>query len=169
MTYGHLRADCLYTGISSGPNARYRVWESLYLFYLVAHWSHGSVLQKYYHLCDCCCCSCERWPVSSLHQLHVPSVLWHCWLGVRKSIRPVKKLNDEVLAWLFVWSEVRMICIQSSWCLCHRIISCFIKIQIGLTFLLPAYPGCPQKETIKLMSVCLSLTMLVLLLLVLVL
>jgi len=23
------RADCLYTGISSGPNARYRVWEGL--------------------------------------------------------------------------------------------------------------------------------------------
>jgi len=31
MTYGHLQADCLYTGISSGPNARYRAWESLYL------------------------------------------------------------------------------------------------------------------------------------------
>jgi len=31
MTYGHLQADCLYTGISSGPNARCRVWESLYL------------------------------------------------------------------------------------------------------------------------------------------
>jgi len=29
---GHLRADCLYTGITSGPNARYRVWESLYLY-----------------------------------------------------------------------------------------------------------------------------------------
>jgi len=28
MTYGHLQADCLYTGISSGPNARYRVWEA---------------------------------------------------------------------------------------------------------------------------------------------
>jgi len=28
MTYGHLWADCLYTGISSGPNARYRVWEA---------------------------------------------------------------------------------------------------------------------------------------------
>ena len=32
MTYGHLRADCLYIGISCGPNARYRVWESIYLF-----------------------------------------------------------------------------------------------------------------------------------------
>jgi len=32
MTYGHLRADCLYTGISSGPNARHGVWESLYLY-----------------------------------------------------------------------------------------------------------------------------------------
>ena len=28
MTYGHLQADCLYTGISSGPNARYRLWEA---------------------------------------------------------------------------------------------------------------------------------------------
>ena len=25
----------------------------------------------------------------------MPSVLWHCWLGIRKSIRPVK-LSDEV-------------------------------------------------------------------------
>ena len=32
MTYGHLQADCLYTGISSGPNARYRVWEAFYLY-----------------------------------------------------------------------------------------------------------------------------------------
>ena len=30
MTYGHVQADCMYTGISSGPNAGYRVWESLY-------------------------------------------------------------------------------------------------------------------------------------------
>ena len=33
MTYGHLQADCLYTGISSGPNAQYRVWEA-FTFYL---------------------------------------------------------------------------------------------------------------------------------------
>ena len=28
-------------------------------------------------------------------------------------------------------------------------VSCSSKIQIGLTFLVPAYPGCPGKETIK--------------------
>ena len=28
MTYSHLQADCLYTGISSRPIARYRVWEA---------------------------------------------------------------------------------------------------------------------------------------------
>jgi len=33
MTYGHLQADCLYTGISSGPNARCRVWEA-FTFYV---------------------------------------------------------------------------------------------------------------------------------------
>jgi len=32
MTYGHLQADCLYTGISSGPNARHRVWEAFTFF-----------------------------------------------------------------------------------------------------------------------------------------
>ena len=36
-------------------------------------------------------------------------------------------------------------------------ISCFIKIQNGLTFLVPAYPGCPGKETIKWVSLCLML------------
>jgi len=34
MTYGHLQAECLYTWISSGPNARYQVWEAFtFLFY----------------------------------------------------------------------------------------------------------------------------------------
>jgi len=29
-------------------------------------------------------------------------------------------------------------------------------MQIGLTFLVPAYPGCPEKEAVKRVSVCLS-------------
>jgi len=64
--------------------------------------------------------------------------------------------TDEVLAWLSVWSEVQLICTWSSWCYCHPISSCFIKIQIGLTFLAPAYPGCPEKEAVKHVSVCLN-------------
>ena len=36
-----------------------------------------------------------------------------------------------MLAWLPVWSEVQMICIWSSWCHCHPIISCFVKTRIG--------------------------------------
>jgi len=36
--------------------------------------------------------------------------------------------------------------IWSSWCHCHPIISCFIKIQNGLTFMVPAYTGCPGKR-----------------------
>jgi len=41
MTYSHLRADCLYTGITSGPNTRQQVWDTftfiiiLYKTYIV--------------------------------------------------------------------------------------------------------------------------------------
>jgi len=58
-----------------------------------------------------------------------------------------KTLSGKVLAWLSVWSEVQMICIWSSWCQCHPIILYFIKIQIGLTFLVPAYPSYPGTST----------------------
>jgi len=36
--------------------------------------------------------------------------------------------------WGTVWSEVQMICIRSSWCYCHLIISCSSNIQNGLPF-----------------------------------
>ena len=28
-------------------------------------------------------------------------------------------------------------------------VSCSSKIQVGFTFLVPAYPGCPRKEAVK--------------------
>jgi len=46
-----------------------------------------------------------------------------------------KKLSDEMLAWLSVWIEVQTICVWSRRCHCQAIIPCFMKIQIGLTFL----------------------------------
>jgi len=65
------------------------------------------------------------------------------WASGRAS--SCKKMSGEVLAWLSVWSVVQIICIWSSWCHCHPVISCFIKIQIGLAFLVPAYPGVVEK------------------------
>jgi len=53
---------------------------------------------------------------------------------------------------LSVCSKVHMICLWSSRYHCHPIISCFIKIQNGLTFLVPAYPGCHGKQTVKRVS-----------------
>jgi len=46
-----------------------------------------------------------------------------------------KTLSDVVLVWLYLWSEMQMICIWFSWCHCHPILSCFIKIQNHLPFL----------------------------------
>jgi len=69
----------------------------------------------------------------------------------RKEQHPVwKKLSDEVLAWLSVWSKVQVICIWFSWWHCQSIISCFIKIHDWCNlFLVPVFPGCPGKEAVK--------------------
>ena len=77
----------------------------------------------------------------------VPSVLSHCWLGGRKGIRPVK--NE----W---WGVGVVVCLERGADL-HMAqlmplpltVSCSSKIQIGFTFLVPAYPGCPGKEAVK--------------------
>ena len=75
----------------------------------------------------------------------------HCW-----SVQPVNNLSDDVLAWLSVWHEVQVICIWSSWCHCHPIISCFIKIQIGLIFLVPITQVVLEKRLLN--GVCLSVS-----------
>ena len=36
-------------------------------------------------------------------------------------------------------------------------VSCFTKIQIGFTFLVPAHPGSPGKRAVKRMCVCVNL------------
>ena len=47
----------------------------------------------------------------------------------------------------YLSGAVKMTCMWSSWCHCHPINSCFIKIQTGFTFLVLVYPGCPRKHT----------------------
>jgi len=63
----------------------------------------------------------------------VLTVLWHCWLGGRKGIRPVKNLSSEVLARLSVWCEVQ-ICIWPSWYHCHSLSLAPVKSRLVLPF-----------------------------------
>ena len=63
----------------------------------------------------------------------LPSVLWCCWLGNRKGMRPVKKQSGGVLVWLSVWSEVQT-CICSSWCHCHSLSLASVKSRLVLPF-----------------------------------
>jgi len=53
----------------------------------------------------------------------------------RQEGHPVyKKLNNGALAWLPVWSEMHMTQLPVT-------VFCFTKIQIGFTFLVPAFLG----------------------------
>ena len=66
-------------------------------------------------------------------QLYVmPSVLWRCWLGGTKGIRPVKK-SGGVLVLLSVWSKVQT-CIWPSWCHCHSLSLVSLKTRLVLPF-----------------------------------
>jgi len=65
---------------------------------------------------------------------------------------PCKKMSGGLLAWLSVWSEGQT-CIWPLMSL-PLTISCFSKIHIGLTFLVPAHPGSPRQRTDK--RVCVS-------------
>jgi len=52
------------------------------------------------------------------------------WFGIRKIIRTVRNLSDQV-CWHGYLSRVRcMICMWSSWCHCHHIISGCIKSRL---------------------------------------
>ena len=84
------------------------------------------------------------------HQM--PSVLWRCWLGGRKGIRPVKT------EW---WGAGMVICLERDADL-HMAqlmpllltVSCFSRIQIDFSFLVPAHPGSPGQRAFKWMCVC---------------
>jgi len=78
----------------------------------------------------------------------IPSVLWRCWLGGRKGIRPVKKLSGGLLAWLSVWSEVQT-CILPSWCHCHSLSLALVKSRLVLPFWYRLTWVVPEKGTLN--------------------
>jgi len=81
----------------------------------------------------------------------LPSVLWHCWLGVRKNIWPVKIMWWGAGMVIYLeWGANDLHMLQLMPLPPHHL--CFVRIQIG-TFLVLAYPGCCGKEAIKQASV----------------
>ena len=60
------------------------------------------------------------------------TMLWRCWLGGRKGIRPVK-LSGGVLAWLSVWSVMHT-CIRPSWWHGHSLSLAPVKSRLVLPF-----------------------------------
>ena len=65
-----------------------------------------------------------------------------------------KKLSGRVLAWLFVWSEEQTCNKLAQLMPVPLTVSCFGKIQIGFTFLVPAHPGSPGQKAVKRVCVC---------------
>jgi len=92
------------------------------------------------------------------HRLLLPFSVLTLLVGCQEQHPACKNVSDELLEWLSVWNKVQMVCIWSGWCNFHPIIFCFVKIQIGLTLFMPAYPGCPGKEAVKQVSNKVSLS-----------
>ena len=86
-------------------------------------------------------------------EIFVPSVLWRCWLGGRKVVKSCKKTE-----W---WGTGMVICLERGADL-HMAqlmplpltVSCFSKIKIGFTFLVPAHPVGPGQRAVKRVCVC---------------
>jgi len=82
----------------------------------------------------------------------LPSVLWRCWLGGRKGIRPVKTelWGAGVVTYLQRGADLHMAQLMPL----PLTVSCFSKIQIGFTFLVQADPGSPGQRAVKRVCVC---------------
>jgi len=78
-------------------------------------------------------------------QVYLPSVLWHCWLGDRKDIWPVKNWIFVCRWWWFDWSFARLIAPAVT---TTSITLSSNKVQNG-DILVPANPGPPGKWPLK--------------------
>jgi len=66
-----------------------------------------------------------------------------------------KKVSGGVLLWLSVWTLELDAGLHTAQLMPLPLtVSCFSKIQIGFTFLVPAHPGCPGQRAVKWVCVC---------------
>ena len=85
--------------------------------------------------------------------IYVPLHLWYAFsaltllVGWQEGHPAGKKLSGGVLAWLSVWSEMQLMPLPLT-------VSCFSKIHIGFTFLVPAHPGSPGQRAVKRVRGC---------------
>ena len=100
----------------------------------------------------CVCAYCCHFIIICLLHYSLPSVLWRCWLGGRKGIRPVKT------EW---WGACMVICLEwgadlhmAQLMLLPLTVFCTSKIHIGFTFLVLAHLGSPRQRAVKRVCVC---------------
>ena len=89
-----------------------------------------------------------------IHVWIVPSVLWRCWLGGRKGIRPLK--NRVVRCWhgCLSGARCRHACGPEDATATHTLSLASAKSRLGFTFLVPAHQGIPGKSAVKRVCVC---------------
>jgi len=78
----------------------------------------------------------------------VTLLVWHQEVCLACKYRVLRCWHSYLTEARYKW-----FCIWSIWCHCHPIISCFVKSQNGSALLVPAYPCCFGKDSIKPMSV----------------
>ena len=92
--------------------------------------------------CSFVCTSCQCNVVLFLSFYSSASLLWHCWLGGRKRIWPVKNwmMGGDMVICLERGADLHVAQLMPL----PLTVSCFSKIQLGFTFLVPADPvnGC---------------------------
>ena len=90
---------------------------------------------------------CRRCLNKSVKWFSCASLLWRYWLGGRKGIRPVKTewWGAGVIICLERGADLHMAQLMSL----SLTVSCFSKIQIGFSFLVPAYLSSPGKWPIN--------------------
>jgi len=135
----------------------------------MVHWAHPSSCPKrpvnqFGHFCTACGCDsqitllCRKRPhLASAVMLPnntelslLPSLLWHCCLGGKKGIRPVKKWWDGGGGhWL-----VRLEWHRARWSVCLPLLIFPCTIKSRSSFLAPAHLGGPRKRVVKRLCVC---------------